>query len=223
LDTPSKLALWLFLLRQVDGLGVFHRREVGKVLVTLVRPPPPLPSQQKYAFLDSLYPPTSPTRPDDCAERSVSTVGDVLLTLCPPMRRNDIRITGCRSSGVSSEEFDITITSLASQATLDASLPSSSTEDASAFATATELVHKHLHTLAEAKLRHQPVPTAMSIFSHLKTIPFTPLVFSLGGMMEKGTRDALEGSKPVMTGGVYSVLIRRLTLTVFRARVRNLE
>jgi hypothetical protein len=72
-------------------------------------------------------------------------------------RRNDIRITGSASSGLSSEDIDITIVSLASQESQTAMLPLVATEDDSAAERITKLVQKHLNTVArEKRRRHQP-------------------------------------------------------------------
>jgi hypothetical protein len=49
------------------------------------------------------------------------------------------------------------------------------------------------------------------------------LVFSFGGMMETDARDALKLWKSIMTGGVYSLLLRRLSLGLLRARARCFE
>jgi hypothetical protein len=48
--------------------------------------------------------------------------------------------------------------------------------------------------------------------------PVRPLVLSLGGTMETDARDALKLWKSIMTGGVYSLLVRRLYLGLLRAR-----
>jgi hypothetical protein len=53
--------------------------------------------------------------------------------------------------------------------------------------------------------------------------PFRPFVLSLGGRMETDARDALKIWKSIMTGGVYSLLVRRLSLGLLRARARCFE
>jgi hypothetical protein len=42
-------------------------------------------------------------------------------------------------------------------------------------------------------------------------------------MMETETRDALKLCKSIMTRGVYSLLVRKLTLGLVRARARCFE
>jgi hypothetical protein len=50
-----------------------------------------------------------------------------------------------------------------------------------------------------------------------------PLTLSLGGMMETDVRDALKLWKPVMMGGLYSLVFRKLSLRLLRARARCFE
>jgi hypothetical protein len=45
-------------------------------------------------------------------------------------------------------------------------------------------------------------------------------VLSLGGKMEREAREALKTWKTVLTGGIYSLLIRKLSLRLLRARAR---
>jgi hypothetical protein len=52
---------------------------------------------------------------------------------------------------------------------------------------------------------------------------FQPFGLLLGGMMETDARDALKLWKSIMTGGVYSLLLRRLSLGLLRARARCFE
>jgi hypothetical protein len=42
-------------------------------------------------------------------------------------------------------------------------------------------------------------------------------------MMEREAREALKVWKIVLTGGVYSLLVRRLSLSLLRARARCFE
>ncbi|GFZ47045.1 hypothetical protein JCM24511_04271 [Saitozyma sp. JCM 24511] len=110
-------------------------------------------------------------------------------------RRNDIRITGSWSSGLSSEDIDIAIISLASQDSQTATLPFVTTEDGSVAQRAPKLVDKHLNAEAREKRRqHAPLDR-----------PFRPLVLSLGGMMETDARDALKLWKSILTCGVCSL------------------
>jgi hypothetical protein len=49
------------------------------------------------------------------------------------------------------------------------------------------------------------------------------MVFPLGELMEQEARDALKAWKAVLTGGVYSVLVKRLSHGLLRARARCFE
>jgi hypothetical protein len=157
-------------------------------------------------------------------EQAKRTIGTALATLegvqvhLEPLitgtqRRNDIRITGSASSGLSSEDIDITIVSLASQDSQTATLPLATTEDDSAAERTTKLVQKHLNAVAREKRRRHPPSDR----------PFRPFVLSLGGTMETDARDALKLWKSIMTGGVYSLLVRRLSLGLLRARAHCFE
>jgi hypothetical protein len=68
-------------------------------------------------------------------------------------RRNDIRITGSAPGGLSSEDIDIAIVSLASQDSQTATLPLVATEDDSAAERTAKLVGKHLNAVAREKRR----------------------------------------------------------------------
>ncbi|RSH83679.1 hypothetical protein EHS25_005583 [Saitozyma podzolica] len=127
--------------------------------------------------------------------------------------QNDIRSTGSASSGLGSEDLDITIVSLVSQASHTTTLPLFTTEDNSAAERTTKLVQKYLNTVAREKRRRHP-PSDQ---------PFRRFVISLGGMMETDARDALTLWKSIMTGGVYSLLLRPLLLGLLRARARCFE
>jgi hypothetical protein len=88
-----------------------------------------------------------------------------------------------------------------------------STEDDSAAQRTAKLVEKHLIAVAREKRRRHPPSDR----------PFRPLVLSLGGMMETEARDALKLWKSIITGGVYSLLVRWLSLGLLRARARCFE
>ncbi|GFZ44382.1 hypothetical protein JCM24511_02104 [Saitozyma sp. JCM 24511] len=125
--------------------------------------------------------------------QALATVEGVQVHLEPlitgTQRWNDIRITGSAASGLSSEDIDIIIVSLASQDSQTATLPLATTEDHSAAERTTKLVEKH-NAVGREKRRLHP-PTDQS---------FRPFVLSLGGMMETDARDALKLWKSIMTG-----------------------
>jgi hypothetical protein len=119
------------------------------------------------------------------AKQAERTIGTALATLArvqarlEPLiigtqRRDDIRITGSAASGLSSEDTDINIVSLASLDSQTATLPLASTEDDSAAERTAKLVGKHLNTVAREKRRPHPPSDR----------PFRLFVLSLGGVME---------------------------------------
>ncbi|RSH85394.1 hypothetical protein EHS25_004790 [Saitozyma podzolica] len=86
---------------------------------------------------------------------ALATVEGVQVHLKPlitgTQRRNDIRITRSAASGLSSEDIDITIVSLASQDSQTATLPLATTEDDSTAERTAKLVEKHLNAVAREK------------------------------------------------------------------------
>ena len=95
-------------------------------------------------------------------------------------RRNDVSIVS-RSGPIRSEEFDVTIVSLASQAVSAAVLPSQLAQDLGPLQLATKRAHKHLDSVSSTKKRLEPALDAPRPSRHR---PFTPLGFSLGGLKE---------------------------------------
>jgi hypothetical protein len=139
----------------------------------------------------------------------LAKIGHVVLQL----RRGNVAVVVLVISGLSSEDIDIAIVSLASQDSQTATLPLANTEDNSAAERTTKLVQKHLNAVAREKRRRHPPSDR----------PFRPFVLSLGGTMETDAGDPLKLWKSIMTGGVYSLLVRRLSLGLLRARARCFE
>jgi hypothetical protein len=54
-------------------------------------------------------------------------------------------------------------------------------------------------------------------------LPFHPIVFSLGGMMNGSTTKVFASWKRVMTRGTYNLMLKRLSLCLLQARVRSFE
>ncbi|GFZ50366.1 hypothetical protein JCM24511_08123, partial [Saitozyma sp. JCM 24511] len=83
---------------------------------------------------------------------AVGTVEGVQVHLEPlinrTQRRKDIRITGSASSGLSSEDIDITIIPLASQDSQSATLPLATNEDDPVAERTANLIEKHLNAVA---------------------------------------------------------------------------
>jgi hypothetical protein len=102
---------------------------------------------------------------------------------------------------------------LASQDSQKATLPLVTVDDDPAAPRDAKLVEEHLNSVArEKRRRHSPSEG-----------PFRPFVLSLGGMMETEAREPRKLWKSIMTGGVYSLLVRRLSLGLLNARVRRWE
>ncbi len=118
--------------------------------------------------------------------QALSTVEGVQIRLEPlipnSQRRNDIRITGSRASGLASQEFDLTIVSLANQASEATNLQPTTPGDASALKKSAGIIRKYLGSVATPKrFRGQP-----------SRLAFQAPRFTLGGMLEKGTSDTLK-------------------------------
>ncbi|RSH85341.1 hypothetical protein EHS25_004737 [Saitozyma podzolica] len=62
-------------------------------------------------------------------------------------------------------------------------------------------------------VRHRPT----------SNLPFHPIVFSLGGMMNGSTTKVFASWKRGMTGGTYNLMLKRLSLCLLQARVRSFE
>jgi hypothetical protein len=75
------------------------------------------------------------------------------------------------------------------------------------------LVNKFLDTVADHNVRHRPS----------SNLPFHPIVFSLGGMMNGSTTKVFASWKRVMTRGTYNLMLKRLSLCLLQARVRSFE
>ena len=120
-------------------------------------------------------------------------------------------MTGARQAGIANHEYDVTVISLASQQSRSTAPP---VTDASQDRATNSLaaINHHLKRIAQEK--HQRLPTSASQ-------PFTPLVFTLGGLTEKGTERAINIWKSLLPAGTFRHLLMRLALVLFRARVRN--
>ena len=69
----------------------------------------------------------------------------------------------------------------------------------------------------EFNRKRQTTPGARSGRSKTLLAPsLHSLIFSFGGLMQSGTRDALQLWRGVMTGGACSYMIRRLNLALLR-------
>jgi hypothetical protein len=147
---------------------------------------------------------------------TLSTLPDTQVHLEPfianTARRNDISITGSRQSGMASHEYDITVVSLATQQARGVGPPPGTTGTTAEVALAT--AQRFLATIAREKRLRMPEGS---------TVPFTPLVFTVGGLMEKTTADTTRTWKNLLPAGTFRLLLVRLSLILVRARTRNFD
>jgi hypothetical protein len=73
------------------------------------------------------------------------------------------------------------------------------------------LVNKYLDSVGDHKTR----PRSSS------NLPFHPLVFSFGGMMNGSTTKVFASWKQVMARGTYILILKRPSLCLLQARVRS--
>ncbi|RSH95771.1 hypothetical protein EHS25_000863 [Saitozyma podzolica] len=124
-------------------------------------------------------------------------------------RRNDIQVfslLGSQATGLANAEYDLTVVSLANKDARATKLPNQDTDPS-------RLANKYLDSVADHKVRHRPT----------SNLPFHPIVFSLGGMMNGSTTKVFASWKRVMTRGTYNLMLKRLSLCLLQARVRSFE
>ncbi|GFZ48416.1 hypothetical protein JCM24511_06164 [Saitozyma sp. JCM 24511] len=117
-------------------------------------------------------------------------------------RRNDIQVfslLGSQASGLANAEYDLTVVSLANKRTPDID--------------PYRLINKYLDSVTDHKVRHRPT----------SNLPFHPIVFSVGGMMNGSSTKVFASWKRVMTRGTYNLMLKRLSLCLLQARVRSFE
>jgi hypothetical protein len=125
-------------------------------------------------------------------------------------RRNDIRVTGSEASGLASHEYDVTVVSLATRDSMATFLapaitPTKPAEKAHA------LINKFLTTVAGNKRKRLPT----------NSVPFSPLVFTVGGMMDPGTIKCLKSWQDTLPPSAFSSLCQQLSIILLRARAKS--
>ena len=125
-------------------------------------------------------------------------------------RRNDIRITGNPMSGVARHEYDVTVVSLSTRDSVNTRIPPNLLPE-DPVARCYALIAKFLDSKAEDKIRRLP----------RNGIPFTPLVFTVGGMMDKGTVEVMKLWQDTMPPAAFSTLCQQLSLILLKARARS--
>jgi hypothetical protein len=124
-------------------------------------------------------------------------------------RRHDIQVItllGSQATGLANAEYDLTVVSLVNNDARATTLPN---QDNDPF----RLVNKYLDSVADHKVRHSPT----------SNLPFHPIVFSVGGMMNGSTTKVFASWKRVMTRGTYDLMLKRLSLGLLQARTRSFE
>jgi hypothetical protein len=138
------------------------------------------------------------------ALKHCQTFGDVTMEPHNPNSalRTDIRFTGSRQGGMSAQEFDVTVVSMA-------------TQDAKrVYWEKTEKVgelQKVLDKFAQAKRAKYVGKTQGA---------FRPLVFSIGGAQEEETAKVFEEWQKVMSPSTFSYMCRSISLTLLKARTK---
>ena len=125
-------------------------------------------------------------------------------------RRNDIRVTGNPASGVSRHEYDVTVVSLSTRDSVNTRIPPNLLPEDPA-ERCYSLITKFLDSKADDKIRRLP----------RNGIPFTPLVFTVGGMMDKGTVEVMKLWQDTMPPAAFSTLCQQLSLILLKARARS--
>ena len=125
-------------------------------------------------------------------------------------RRNDIRVTGNPTSGVARHEYDVTVVSLSTRDSVETRIPPNLSPDDPA-ERCYVLIAKFLDSKANDKIRRLP----------RNGVPFTPLVFTVGGMMDKGTVDVMKLWQDIMPPAAFSTLCQQLSLILLKARARS--
>jgi hypothetical protein len=116
-------------------------------------------------------------------------------------QRTDFRFEGSRWSGMSPQEFDVTVVSLSAQEA------------------------RRFHWDGDKKEELQKVLEIAAKAKRLKYAgkvngKFRPLVFSVGGAQEEETVKVFEEWQKVMSAGTYSFMCRSISLQLVKARTR---
>ena len=129
-------------------------------------------------------------------------------------RRNDIRITGSEQSGIAWHQYDVTVVFLQTRDFMETRYPHnlSPTNPAER---CHGLIGMFLNKTAKNKVSRLPAAAATS------NIGFSPLVFTVGGMMEEGTVKTLKLWQESVPPSAFSTLWQQLSLILLRARAKS--
>ena len=145
------------------------------------------------------------------------TIPGQIITLEPKIRnssrRNDIRVELSILTGSTAQDYDIRVAALASHAS--SAVREQQGEDQ------VEMAQRRLNTIldvaAMAKRTNLPADPREE---DRAPVDFYPLIFSAGGMMEKGTEATFGRWKMDMGLSSYMYMIRRLGIALGRARAK---
>jgi hypothetical protein len=147
-------------------------------------------------------------------KRTLETIEGVRVAVEPYIantnRRNDLLVTGSEASGMANQEYDITVVSLATQDSVETFIPPhiqpiKPAEKGHAY------IRKFLATKAADKRKKLPNGN----------VPFTPLVFTVGGMMDDDTAKCLKTWQNLVTPSAFSTLCQQLSLILLRAKAKS--
>jgi hypothetical protein len=147
-------------------------------------------------------------------KRTLETIEGVKVAVEPYIantnRRNDLLVTGSEASGMANQEYDITVVSLATQDSVETYIPphiqpTKPAEKGHVY------IRKFLATKAADKRKKLPNGN----------VPFTPLVFTVGGMMDDDTAKCLKAWQHLVTPSAFSTLCQQLSLILLRAKAKS--
>jgi hypothetical protein len=143
---------------------------------------------------------------------SLSVKAEPRVVNAPNNLRTDFRVTS--ESGVS--EYDLTIISLATQDAMAADKKtrrnlSLSIPSISPLALSKASIQSSLQAAVQKKVTK---------YERFLTVPFHPIVISLGGMLEDKAVKELERWREAIGGASYGFMMRRISVTLLRARAR---
>jgi hypothetical protein len=124
--------------------------------------------------------------------------------------RTDFRVTS--HDGVT--EYDLTIVSIASQSARTSSRQARTRLSSSN----PPLPLSDLNKASLQSILTKPYESKNAKYIPLLTVPFQPLVFSVGGMMEDKSLKAMEGWREAMGEGSWQFLMRRISMILTKAR-----
>ncbi|GFZ44869.1 hypothetical protein JCM24511_02595 [Saitozyma sp. JCM 24511] len=137
-----------------------------------------------------------------CLQRRFRRVADTK----EPSTSWDRPLPRALATRLANAEYDLTVVSLANTDAPVTKLLNQDTDPS-------RLVNKYLDSVADHKVRHRPT----------SSLPFHPIVLSLGGMMNGSTTKVFAAWKRVITRGTYDLMLKRLSLGFLQSRVRSFE